>query len=187
MLCFQPIAESPTLSYCCSITTRRKHRHMPTNLWQPGVSANPAGRLRGSRNRLNEEVICALLRDFSKHGEKAIAEVRRTQPGVYLKVIALVLPREHHKVEHTNPVSSLSDEELAAMVEYLQQRIAPQMAGTQVKLIEGKAVETTALPAPIEALKPRRPNKVMDAADTAIGPQERKPRKREVPPLPPSV
>jgi hypothetical protein len=32
-----------------------------------------AGRLRGSRNRLSEAVICALLRDFSMHGEKAIA------------------------------------------------------------------------------------------------------------------
>jgi hypothetical protein len=67
--------------------------------------------------------------------------VRRTQPGIYLKVIAMVLPREHHKVEHTNPVSSLSDEELAAMVEHLKERIA-----RQGKLIEGKAVETTALP-----------------------------------------
>ena len=38
--------------------------HMPTNLWQPGVSGNPAGRTRGSRNALSEEVICALLRDF---------------------------------------------------------------------------------------------------------------------------
>ena len=38
---------------------------MPTNLWQPGVSGNPAGRLRGSRNKLSEEVICALLRDYS--------------------------------------------------------------------------------------------------------------------------
>src|SRR5262245_39378328 len=34
---------------------------------------NPAGRLRGSRNKLSEAVICALLRDFSKHGEKAIS------------------------------------------------------------------------------------------------------------------
>ena len=40
---------------------------MPTNLWQPGESGNPAGRLRGSRNRLSEAVICALLRDFEKH------------------------------------------------------------------------------------------------------------------------
>jgi hypothetical protein len=37
--------------------------------------------VRGSRNKLSEEVICALLRDFRKHGEKAIAKVRREQPG----------------------------------------------------------------------------------------------------------
>jgi hypothetical protein len=165
------IVESPMLPYCCSTTTRREHRYMPTNLWRPGESGNPAGRLRGSRNRLNEEVICALLRDFRKHGEKAIAEVRRTQPGVYLKVIAMVLPREHHKVEHTNPLSSLSDEELAAMIAHLEESIAQQRAGDQAKLIEGQAVETTALPPPAETLKPRRRNKVMQAADIAIVPR----------------
>jgi Family of unknown function (DUF5681) len=161
---------------------------MPTNLWQPGESGNPAGRLRGSRNRLSEEVVCALLRDFRKHGEKAIAEVRRTQPGVYLKVLALLVPREH-KVEHTNPLSSLSDEELAAMIAHLEESIAQRVAGDQAKLIEGDALkttalpaETTALPAPVEALKPRRPNKLMEAADTAIGPRECKPRKGKVPP-----
>ena len=48
--------------------------------------------LRGSRNKLSEAVICALLRDFSKHGEKAIAKVRRTQPAAYLKILALLVP-----------------------------------------------------------------------------------------------
>jgi hypothetical protein len=38
-------------------------------------SCYPAGRLRGSRNRLSEGVICALLRDFREHGQKAIARV----------------------------------------------------------------------------------------------------------------
>jgi hypothetical protein len=57
------------------------------------------GRLRGSRNALSEAVICALLRDFREHGQRAIAKVRETQPGVYLKVLALLVPREH-KVEH---------------------------------------------------------------------------------------
>src|SRR6516164_244557 len=52
---------------------------------------NPAGRLRGSRNKLSEEVICALLRDFREHGQKAIAKVRRDQPGIYLKVLALLI------------------------------------------------------------------------------------------------
>ena len=38
------------------------------------TSAPSSGTLvRGSRNKLSEAVICALLRDFSKHGEKTIA------------------------------------------------------------------------------------------------------------------
>src|SRR5262249_50796088 len=61
------------------------------------------GRLRGSRNKLSEAVICALLRDFSKHGEKAIAKVRRDHPGIYLKVLALLIPRQD-KLEHTNTI-----------------------------------------------------------------------------------
>ena len=76
---------------------------MPNNLWQPGVSGNPAGRARGSRNALSEEVICALLRDFRQHGQKAVARVRRTQPAAYLKILALLVPREH-KLEHSNSI-----------------------------------------------------------------------------------
>jgi hypothetical protein len=49
-------------------------------------------------------VICALLRDFSKHGEKAIAKVRRTQPAAYLKICALLAPKEM-KLEHTKPLA----------------------------------------------------------------------------------
>src|SRR2546429_9966512 len=93
--------------------------HMPTNLWQPGVSGNPAGRLRGSRNRLSEAVICALLRDFSKHGEKAIAKVRQTQPAAYLKILALLVPRDH-KVEHRNFLKGMTDEGVEAAIEAVQ-------------------------------------------------------------------
>ena len=110
---------------------------MPTNLWQPGQSGNPAGRPRGSRNALSEEVICALLRDFRKHGEKAIAKVRRDQPGVYLKVIALLIPRED-KVEHRNRVKELSDEQLEAMVEYLETSLEAQARGS-VRVKIGRA------------------------------------------------
>jgi len=152
---------------------------MPSPRWQAGASGNPAGRVRGSRNALSEAVICALLRDFRQHGQRAIEKVRQTQPGAYLKVLALLVPREH-KVEHTNAVSELSDEQLEAMIEHIKASLAAR-AGGQAKLIEGEAVETTALPAPVEAFKARRPNKVMEAMDTAVGPKERRPRKRKVP------
>jgi hypothetical protein len=136
---------------------------MPTNLWQPGQSGNPAGRTRGSRNKLTEEVICALLRDFRQHGQKAVAEVRRKQPAAYLKILALLVPREH-KVEHKNPLKNLSDEQLEAMIEYLETSLEAQV----------KVIEATAQPA-LEPPKPK--NRLMLEADTAVGPRERKPRK----------
>ena len=149
--------------------------------FEPGKSGNPAGGPVGSRHRqqLNGEFIAALLRDFRQGGPKAIERVRRTQPGVYLKVLALLVPREH-KVEHSNAVSGLSDEELEAAIEHIKASLAAR-GGNQAKLIEGEAVETTALPAPVVAFKARRPNKIMEAVDTAVGPKERRPRKRKVP------
>ena len=159
---------------------------MPTNLWQPGQSGNPVGRLRGSRNKLSEEVICALLRDFREHGQKAIAKVRRDQPGIYLKVLALLIPRQD-KLEHTNTIKTMTDEELESAIAFLHEMIAAQAVGS-AQLVEMKA-EPAALPAPdgpspeaaLEAtLEPtkRKPNRLMMEVDTAIGPQERKPRKR---------
>src|SRR5215471_20616397 len=151
---------------------------MPTNLWQPGQSGNPAGRLRGSRNKLSEEVICALLRDFRKHGEKAIAKVRREQPGVYLRCLTLLIPREH-KVQHGNPLKDLTDEQLEDMIEYIETSLAAQ-AGGQVKVIEGMIEPTTVPATALPVLEPpkRKPNRLMMEVDTAIGQQERKPRKR---------
>src|SRR5215467_12278712 len=144
---------------------------MPTNLWQPGESGNPAGRLRGSRNRLSEAVICALLRDFSKHGEKAIAKVRRTQPAAYLKILALLVPREH-KVEHRNPVKDMTDEELEGAIEFIEKMLAAQTENA--KVIEG-AKAPTALPAPAEVEQPRRKrrNRLLEHVDTAIGPSRK--------------
>jgi hypothetical protein len=120
---------------------------MPRNLWQPGQSGNAGGRPRGSRNQLSEAVICALLRDFRLHGQKAIAQVRRTQPGVYVKIMALLVPREH-RVEHVDPVTQLSDETLEQVLSEMQARL--EARARDAKLVNGKAkaIETPpALPA----------------------------------------
>ena len=52
------------------------------------------------------------------------------------------------------------------MIADLEERIARRAAGSDAKLIE--AVDTTALPAPVEVPKPKRRNRVMAAADTAV-------------------
>jgi hypothetical protein len=128
-------------------------------------------------------VISALLRDFSKHGEKAIAKVRRTQPAAYLKCLVLLVPREH-KVENSNPLKAMSDEELDEALAALRQLLADRAAAA-AKVIEETA-EPVALPAP-EARSPEatpeptrkhKSNRLMREADTAVGPRERKPRSR---------
>ena len=128
---------------------------------------------------MSEEVICALLRDFQQHGQKAIAKVRRDQPGVYLKVLALLIPREH-KVEQSNVIKNLSDQELEDMVEYLKTSLEAQARGS-VRVIEG-TIEPAAATAPPAIDSPQPKNRLMLEADTAVGPRERKPRKVPSPP-----
>jgi hypothetical protein len=115
------------------------------------------------------------LRDFRQHGQKAVARVRQTQPGTYLKVLALLIPREH-KVEHTNPLKNLTDEQLESMIEFIETSLEAQ-AGRSVKLIEG-TIEPMAPPA-LEPPKPK--NRLKMEADTAVGPRERIPRKLRPP------
>jgi Family of unknown function (DUF5681) len=141
---------------------------MPSPRWQRGQSGNPAGRPRGSRNALSEEVICALLRDFRQHGPKAVARVRQTQPAAYLKILALLISREHRVEYYSNPLKDLTDEQLEATIEYIETSLAAQAGGPVT------VIEATAQPA-LEPPKPK--NRLMLEADTAVGPRERATRK----------
>src|SRR4029434_6230266 len=120
--------------------------------FEPGRSGNPAGGPVGSRHRqqLNGEFIAALLRDFRQGGPKAIERVRRTQPAAYLKILALLMPREH-KVEHRNLLKEMTDEQLEAAIEFIQKMLATQ--AEKAKVIDGT---TAVLPAPAEFEQPRR-------------------------------
>jgi hypothetical protein len=176
--------KSPIILYATATCTRENNsislqRGTPTMTFGGSGSGKPPGRPRGSRNALTEAVICAILRDFSKHGEKAVAEVRRKQPGAYLKICAWLVPREH-KVEQMNTFEGLSTEQIRAYIAAIQDRLDRRAAGHQAKVISGEAIETTAAATTtLPVLEPpkRRSNRLMTEADTAIGPRERKPRK----------
>ena len=121
---------------------------------------------------MNGEFIAALLRDFRHGGPKAIERVRRTQPAAYLKILALLCPREH-KVEHRDLIKELTDEQLEAMIEYIKTSLAAQ-AGAPAKMIEGTIESTAAKATAPPALEPPKPkNRLMLEADTAVGPSER--------------
>jgi hypothetical protein len=102
--------------------------------------------------------------------------VRQTQPAAYLKILALLVPREH-KIERGNSIKDLTDEQLEDMIEYIKTSLEAQVSG-QIKLIEGTiepaAVEVTA-PTALEPPKPK--SRLMLAADAAVRPRERKPHK----------
>src|SRR6516225_6779355 len=117
----------------------------------------------------------ALLLHFRQHGKKAIEKVAREQPASYLKILGLLVPREH-KVEHSNPIKALTDEQLEAMIEYLKTSLEAQ-AGGSIRVIEG-----TIEPEAATAHAPKPKNRLMLEADTAVGSRERIPRK--VPPPP---
>jgi hypothetical protein len=143
--------------------------------FRQGVSGNPHGNRHRTRHLLNQEFMQALLLNFRHQGKKAIEKVAREQPASYLKILALLVPREH-KVEHSNPLKELTDEQLEAMIEYVETLLAAQAGGP------AKVIEETMQPAAATAPAPKPKNRLMLEAATAVGPRERMPRKMRPPP-----
>ena len=75
----------------------------------------------------------------------------------------MLVPREM-QVEHSNAIKATTDEQIERSIEIIKQILAEREAGENAKVIEGEAEPVPALPPP-----PDGPNKVMDAADTAVG------------------
>jgi len=110
-----------------------------------GHSGNPGGSPEATRRAFNKRFLLDLAEDWQQHGREVFKRVRRESPAAYLKVCALLVPREM-KIEHSGGVKSMSDEELEAAIEILQTMIAAR-AGEAAKVIEGTA-EPAALPPP---------------------------------------
>jgi Family of unknown function (DUF5681) len=92
------------------MTEITKLQQRPAHLWKPGTSGNPAGRPRGSRNKLSDDFVAALYDDFQDHGSAAIAACRVEKPDVYVRVIASLLPKDVHlKVQS---LDELTDDQL---------------------------------------------------------------------------
>jgi hypothetical protein len=113
--------------------------------FQQGVSGNPHGNRHRTRHLLNQEFMQALLLNFRHQGKKAIEKVARNQPAAYLKILALLVPREM-QIEHTNRIKQMTDEQIEEAIEAIETMLTAR-AGEAAKVIEGTA-EPAALPAP---------------------------------------
>jgi hypothetical protein len=120
--------------------------------FQQGVSGNPHGNRHRTRHLLNQEFMEALLLNFRHEGKRAIEKVARNQPGVYLKILALLVPREL-KLEHSGGViKAMTDEQIEQAIEVIQTMLAAR-AGEAAKVIEAEAEAIPSLPAPARPTK----------------------------------
>ena len=117
----------------------------------PGWSGNPGGSLEATRRSFNKDFLLALAADFKKHGAAAIERVREQQPAAYMKICALLVPREM-KLEHSGGVKDLTDEELEQAIAAIKAMLAAQ-AGEAAKVIEGEAEVVPSWPAPARPTK----------------------------------
>jgi hypothetical protein len=72
-------------------TTAKKPRGKP---FPPGNNANPAGRPKGSRNKISQDYIHELAADFEKYGLEVIVRLREEDPRAYIKCVADLVPKE---------------------------------------------------------------------------------------------
>lgn len=110
------------------------------------------GRKKGSRAKLSEEFFAALHADFLEHGPQTIAQVRFRHPGIYLQVVAKLMPQ---KIEITNPLDEISDELLSIMLEQAELIAASKkgLPGDDAKPVTVIDAPPAPLPAPAVAIE----------------------------------
>jgi len=100
----------------------------------------------------NKAFLEALRTHFERHGREVIERVARDQPAAYMKICALLVPKEL-KVEHSaSAIKELTDEQLDAAIAAIQEMLAKR-AGDDAKVIEGQSEAAPSLPAPVMPTK----------------------------------
>jgi hypothetical protein len=114
----------------------------PNGQFQKGVSGNIAGNAQRTRHLFSKAFVEALSEDFRAGGAEAILRVRTEAPGTYLRICATLIPREL-KLEHSQYVKTLSDEQIEQAIKAIQTMLAAR-AGEVIECTP----ELDALPAP---------------------------------------
>ncbi|MEP3277050.1 MAG: hypothetical protein ABJN26_06220 [Stappiaceae bacterium] len=107
------------------MTERPQNKHLKPV--QPGEVRNPNGRPKGSKHKLGEAFVAALLADFEEHGADVIQEIRETKPDIYLKVIASIIPKDVNIT--ADPLENMTDDELRLSIKALEEIVRPILDG----------------------------------------------------------
>jgi hypothetical protein len=116
-----------------------------------GVALNPAGRPKGSRNKLAESFIRDVYEKWEDKGNSALEEVIKRKPWEFVKIVASLMPQ---KLEITSKFTSLPDAELRDSLSRALTELGARAdagssrgrPGDQARLIEASAESLPALP-----------------------------------------
>jgi hypothetical protein len=101
-----------------------------------GFSGNPGGSPEATRRAFNKRFLLDLAEDWQQHGREVLKRVRRESPASYLKVCAMLVPKEV-KFEHsTSAIKAMTDEEIEAAIEAIQAMLEAKIPGDQAKVID---------------------------------------------------
>ena len=70
------------------------NRNAETGQFLHGVSGNPVGRPKGSRNKLGEQFIADLHDEWQRSGTTALQRLAQDDPAGFCKITASILPKE---------------------------------------------------------------------------------------------
>ena len=83
--------------------------------FKPGQSGNPAGRPKGSRNKLAETFLADVYAEWEIGGKQAIKKMAKDRSADFCRMVASLMPKELKVNE--NPFADLSDSELQAFID----------------------------------------------------------------------
>jgi hypothetical protein len=95
------------------------NEHSNPYLFKPGQSGNPNGRPKGARNKFSEEFLDDFREVWQVEGSAAIKKMAKDRPGDFVRVAAMLVPKELLLSKPTT-LSDLTEDELSEMIAYVR-------------------------------------------------------------------
>lgn len=118
-------------------TTAQEQRGRP---FLPGQSGNPAGRPIGTRNKLSADFLGALQGLWQDRGPEMLERVANEDPGLIIKAIVQLVPKEM-TLKAESALDSATEDELFEMLQDIRARRARIAQATVINASVGEKAQ----------------------------------------------